>query len=247
MPGEATIHGFDWCPASHDPLLAVTDRDGHVYLSNCDGTEIRRIVLSQRCGICEDIETPAVCWYRDGIVLKTTFCQIRYYKRDPKSDGWRKQWYVKSLHKPYILVAQPLRNDWFFYYTHEGNLMRIIFPESEGAAAPIIQLHLHRGDTYRFADFVYPWCHHLAVTDDLKELTVVEGYSGCEVSRVQLDMEGVVSAQVSHPDDPLVVVASDYGEMTVVGVADPELPTILARFRLQRKPLDLVRFSRSGR
>lgn len=247
LPREATIHEFDWCPAPGDPLLAITDKDGHIYLSNHDGTEIRRIVLSQRCGICVDIEMPAVCWFRGGIILRTTFCQIRYFRKDPKTDAWRKQWYVKSIYKPYLLVAHPFRNDWLFYYTLEGYLMQMTFPENESAAMPSVHRHLHHGGRYRFVDFLHPWCHHLATTDDLKELTIMESYSGSEVAKVQLDMEGAISAQASHPNDPLIVVVSDHGEMIVLGVADPELPTILARFYLQRKPLDLVRFSRSGK
>ncbi|XP_077276380.1 cilia- and flagella-associated protein 43-like [Temnothorax americanus] len=246
LPGEATIRGIDWCPSTpKDPLLAITDADGHVYLSNYDGTNVLRVVFSQRCGICEDIEVPAVCWFRGGIILRTTFCQIRYFKREPTTDVWRKQWYVKSIVKPHILVAHPSRN-WLFYNTLEGYLMQMVFPEDEGTA-PTVHKYLHHGGTYRFVDFLYPWCHHLATTDDLKEFTILESYSGSEVSKVELDMEGGVSAQASHPDDPLIVVASDQGEMTVLGVTDPERPTILAYFCLQTNSLDLLKFCHSGK
>lgn len=240
------IHGVDWCPVQNDPLLAITDRDGHIYLSNYDGTNVRRIVMSQRCGICVDIEMPAICWFRGGIILRTTFCQIRYFQKDPKTNSWRKQWYIKSISKPYILVAHPFKDDWLFYYTLEGYFMQIIFPEGENIA-PSIQRHMHNGGRYRFVDFVRPWCHHLVVTDDLEELTILESYSGGEVAKVKLNMEGVITAQAAHPDDPLIVVVSDQGEMVILSVIDPEQPMILARLRLQTTALDFVRFSYSGK
>ncbi|EFN76990.1 WD repeat-containing protein C10orf79 [Harpegnathos saltator] len=245
LPDDATIHGVDWCPVQGEPLLAIVDIDGHIYLSSYDGIGIRRIVTSQRCGICLNIELPAICWFHGGIILRTTFCQIRYFQRDPQTDFWRKQWYIKSITKPYLLVVHPFKDDWLFYYTLEGYLMQIIFPEVKGAA-PNIQRHLYNGGRYRFVDFVRPWCHHLVVTDDLKELSILESYNGSELSKVDLDMEGVISDQAAHPDDPLIVVISDQGEMVILGVTDPEQPTILARFRLQKKPLDFVRFSQSG-
>ncbi|XP_067213028.1 cilia- and flagella-associated protein 43-like [Linepithema humile] len=246
LPREAKIHGIDWCPVPNDPLLAIVDLDGHIYLSNYDGTEVRRIVVSQRCGICVDIELPAVCWFRGGIILRTTFCQIRYFEREPKTNVWCKQWYVKSVYKPHILVTHPFKNDWLFYYTLEGHLMQIAFRENKGTTL-VIYRHLHSGGRYHFVDFLHPWCHHLAVTDDLKELTVLESYNGSEVSKVEFDIEGVISAQATHPADPMIVVVSDQGEMIVLGVTDPEQPTILAHFRLQQEPLDLVKFSRSGK
>ncbi|XP_011695160.1 PREDICTED: cilia- and flagella-associated protein 43-like [Wasmannia auropunctata] len=250
LPGDAVIRGIDWCPTNrspNDPLLAITDADGHVYLSNYDGTNVLRVVFSQRCGICVDIEAPIVHWFRDGIILKTTFCQIRYFKKEPTTDVWRKQWYVKSTHKPHILVAHPSKN-WLFYYTLEGYLMQMVFPEDESARVmPSVHRYLHHGGKYRFVDFLYPWCHHLVATDDLKELTIFESYSGSEIARVELDIEGSISAQASHPDDPLIVVVSDHGEMIILGVTDPEQPTILAYFRLQMKLLDLIKFSHSGK
>ncbi|KYN21398.1 WD repeat-containing protein C10orf79 [Trachymyrmex cornetzi] len=246
LPQEAMIRGIDWCSSTpSDPLLAITDMDGHVYLSNYDGTNLLRVVFSQRCGICANVEIPAVCWFRGGIILKTTFCQIRYFKKEPMTNVWRKLWYIKSINKPYILIAHPSKN-WLFYYTLEGYLMQMIFPEGEGTT-PTIHTYLYHGGKHRFVDFLHPWCHHLATTDDLKELSILESYSGSEVSKVELDIEGNISALVSHPDDPLIVVVSDHGEMTILGVTDPEQPMILAHFRLQRKPLDLIKFSHSGK
>ncbi|XP_018345203.1 PREDICTED: cilia- and flagella-associated protein 43-like [Trachymyrmex septentrionalis] len=246
LPQEATICGIDWCPNTpSDPLLAITDIDGHVYLSNYDGTNILRVVFSQRCGICTNIEIPVVCWFHGGIILKTTFCQIRYFKKKPKTDVWHKLWYIKAYDIPYILIAHPSKN-WLFYYTLEGYLMQIIFPEGE-STMPTIHTYLYNGGKYRFVDFLHPWCHHLAATDDLKELSIFESYSGSEVSKVELDIEGNISALVSHPDDPLIVVVSDHGEMVLLGVTDPEQPMILVQFRLQRTPLDLIKFSHCGK
>lgn len=244
LPGEAIIRGIDWCPNPPiDPLLAITDEDGHIYLSNYDGTNVLRIVLSQRCGICKEIEIPVVCWFRGGIILKTTFCQIRYFKKDPTTDIWNKKWYIKSTYKPNILVAYSSRN-WFFYYVVEGYLMQMVFPETEDT--PAIHKYLYYGGRYLFVDFVYPWCHHLVATDDLKELTILESYSGSEVSKVELDIEGDISALASHTDNPLIVVVSNQGEMIILGVTDPEQPTILMYLHLQRNSLDLIKFSHSG-
>jgi len=124
--------------------------------------------------------------------------------------------------------------------------MQIVLPEDEGTT-PTIYRYLHHGSKYQFVDFLYPWCHHLAVTDELKELTILECYSGSEVAKVELDMEGVISAQTSHPNDPMIAVITDQGEMTILGVTNPEQPTILTYFRLQRKSLDLIKFSLSGK
>jgi len=239
------IRGIDWCPSTpNDPLLAITDVDGHIYLSNYDGSNILRIVFSQRCGICANIEIPAICWFRGGIILRTTFCQIRYFKKEPTTDRWRKHWYVKTIYKPYILIAH-LKN-WLFYYTLEGYLMQMVFSEDEDMT-PTIHRYLHHGGKYHFIDFLYPWCHHLVATDDLKELIILESYSGSEVSKVELNIEGSISAQASHPNDPLIVVVSDQGEMTILSVTDPEQSTILAYFRLQRNPLNLIKFCHSGK
>lgn len=240
------IHGVDWRHVQNNPLLAITDIDGHIYLSNYDGTDIRQIVVSQRCGICLDIEMPEICWFRGGIILRTTFCQIRYFQKDPKTDFWHKQWYIKSILKPYILAAHPFKDDWLFYYTLEGHLMQMIFPEDENTT-PSIQRYFYNGGRYRFVDFVRPWCHHLAVTDDLKDLSILESYSGSEVAKVKLNIEGIISDQVAHPDDPLIVIVTDQGEIVILSVLDPERPTILMDFHLQRNPLDLVRFSHSGK
>ncbi|XP_070512009.1 cilia- and flagella-associated protein 43-like [Cardiocondyla obscurior] len=246
LPDESAIRGVDWCPSTpDDPLLAITDEVGHVYLSNHDGTNVLRIIFSQHCGVCTDREIPIVCWFRSDIILKTTFCQIRYYKKDSTTGVWRKQWYVKSDYKPNILIVHPSKS-WLFYYTLEGCLMQMVFPEDK-SLTPTCFKCLQHGSRYRFVDFVRPWCHHLAATHDLKKLTVLESYSGSEVSSVELDIEGNISAQAAHPDDPLIVVVSDKGEVTILSMTDPEQLKILTYFRLQRNSLDLIKFSHSGK
>ncbi|XP_050452544.1 cilia- and flagella-associated protein 43-like [Cataglyphis hispanica] len=247
LPGEeAMIFGISWCPTSNYPLLAITDKDGHIYLSDYDGTDIQRIVVSQHCGICVDVSVPAVCWFREGIVLRTTFCQIRYFKKEPKTNVWHKQWYIKSIYQPCILVAHPFKNDCLFYYTLEGYLMQMIFSEEAGRK-PTIYKYLYNGGKYQFVDFLYPWCHHVAVTDEFKEMSILECYSGNEISKVELNMDGFISAQTTHPNDPLIAVISDQGELIIVGVTNPQQPITLTYFRLQRNFLDLIKFSRSGK
>ncbi|KAG7197932.1 hypothetical protein KM043_016169 [Ampulex compressa] len=245
LPKDERIHWVDWCPAPGDALLAITDRDGHIFLSNYDGTNVYRIVLSQRCGVCLDIELPAVSWFRGGIILRTTFCQIRFFKKHPGKNTWYKEWYVKSLAKPCLLITHPFRSDRFFYHTLEGSLMQIDFPD--GQSSPSIRKHLDYGAVYRYVDFVYPWCHHLAVTDDSKELAILESYSGIEVSRFDPESQGDISYQASHPDYPLIALASTQGELLLVSIGDPEAPKAIAYVHLQKHPLDLIKFSHSGR
>jgi len=230
-----------------DPLLAITDQDGHIYLSNYDGSNVRLIALSKPCGICEEFEIPAIRWFQKGIILRTTFCQIHYFRRELRTDTWKKQWYITTFYKPYILIAHPMKTDWLFYYTQEGYFMQIKFPEDHRRGTPTVQQYLYHGGTYHFVDFVRPWCHHVVVTNTLKDIIVLDSYQGSKIARLDLDMDGAVSAQASHPDYPLIVVTSNYGEMVLVGVADPEKPMILARFRLHCRPLDIAKFSYCGK
>ncbi|CAL7945361.1 unnamed protein product [Xylocopa violacea] len=245
LPKEVPILWVDWCPTSREPQLAVTDVDGHIYLSNYNGSDVQRIVLSQRCGICVELETPLVSWFREGIVLRTTFCQIRFFARNIRTNLWRKEWYVKSETRPYILLTHPLRNNLFFYYTLEGYLMQVDFPEDSGT--PQITKYLDYGATHRFASFVYPWCHHLVVTCDLKELTVLECYEGIPVSTVDPETRGEISSLTSHPDLPLTILGTEHGELILLSLVEPTDPKIVARLRLQRSSLDLIKFSNTGR
>ncbi|XP_053995641.1 cilia- and flagella-associated protein 43-like [Hylaeus anthracinus] len=245
LPDKQPILWVDWSPTSSDPLLALTDSEGHIFLSNYDGSDIYRIILSQRCGVCLDLELPIVRWFQEGIVLRTTFCQIRFFAKNARTSKWEKVWYVKSMTKPCVLVTHPFRNDCFFYHTLEGYLMKIGY--SEERTTPVIEKYLDYGAIYRFADFVYPWCHHLVVTDNLKELVVVECYSGTVVSMMDLELDGEITSQASHPDYPMIVLGTSQGGLVFVNFLDPEEPKVVASMRLQQTPLDLIKFSHSGR
>ena len=245
LPRDTSILWADWSPTSTEPLLAITDVNGHVFLSNLDGSSINRIVYSQRCNICTDMELPIVAWFREGIILRTTFCQIRFFTRNPRTSSWRKEWYVKSETRPYVLVTHPNENR-FFYSTLEGYLMQIDFTEDD--AAPKVLMVLNYGVAYRFADFIYPWCHHLVVICDAKkELIVVECYGGKPLSSIDPEIESEITCQVSHPDFPLVVLGTENGEVVFVTFTEPIEPRIVARVRLQRTPIDLIKFSNTGR
>ncbi|XP_076766960.1 cilia- and flagella-associated protein 43-like [Xylocopa sonorina] len=245
LPKEVPILWIDWCPTSREPQLAITDVDGHIYLSNYNGSDVHRVVLSQRCGICVEIETPLVSWFRDGIILRTTFCQIRFFARNARTNLWRKGWYVKSERTPYILLTHPSRSNLFFYYTLEGHLMQVDF--AEDSDTPQINRYLDYGAVYRFASFIYPWCHHLVVTCDLKELTVLECYEGTSISTIDSETRGEISSLVSHPDFPLIISGTEQGELIFLSLVEPIEPKIVARLRLQRSSLDLIKFSNAGR
>lgn len=245
LPRDTSILWADWSPTSTEPLLAITDVDGHVFLSNLDGSSINRIVYSQRCDICTDVELPIVAWFREGIILRTTFCQIRFFTRSPRMSLWRREWYVKSEARPNVLVTHPYENR-FFYSTLEGYLMQIDFTEDD--AAPRVLMVLNYGAAYRFADFIYPWCHHLVVIcDGMKELIVVECYEGKPLSSIDPEIESEITCQVSHPDFPLIVLGTENGEVVFVTFTEPIEPRIVARVRLQRTPIDLIKFSNTGR
>lgn len=123
--------------------------------------------------------------------------------------------------------------------------MQIDFSEEE--ENPVIRMYLDYGADYRFADFVYPWCHHLVATDDSKELAVLECYSGTVVAKHDPEIEGEISSQASQPDYPLVVLGTTEGELVFVSLIDPLEPKVTAFFWLHRRPLDLIKFSQSGR
>ncbi|XP_014610043.1 PREDICTED: cilia- and flagella-associated protein 43-like [Polistes canadensis] len=246
LPKDEPIRWVDWCPSPSDPILAITDHDGHVYLSNEDGTDVHRIVLSQHCEVCEDYEKPIICWYRSGIILKTTFCQIRYYKKDANSNTWNKVWSIKSTNRPYILVTHPLKNDWLFYYTIERHLMQIQFVEKQ--ITPSVEKYFCYGVNCRYIDFVYPWCHHaVAISEDLKDFIVLECKSGLEIGKISPETIGYISCQASHPDYPLITLTTNQGEVLMINTIDPKNPEIILNMRLYKRPLDLIKFSSSGR
>ncbi|XP_066590868.1 cilia- and flagella-associated protein 43-like [Prorops nasuta] len=245
LPEKAEPFSIDWRPGP-EALMAISDRNGHIYLSNYNGSKIFRIVFSQRCDLCPEYELPAVHWFKTGIVLRTTFCQIRYYKRDPKSDRWYRAWYVKSSMKPCLLVVHPHKTDRFFYHTLEGFLMQIDFPEEQDT--PVLQKQLYYGGFYKQVDFVYPWCHHVVAIDDFKQLTIIERYSGLEVSSfVEPYLRGHLNTFLSHPEQPIFALITSAGELLLVSLADPEEPRVAARVQLHRAPLDFLKFSYRGK
>lgn len=243
LPKKALVCDINWCPNSEDAVLAITDRDGHIYLSNGDGTTIERIVLSQHCGVCPTIEPASVCWFGDGIVLRTTFCQIRFYRKE--DSGWHKQWYVKTATRPCVLTSCPFKKDRLFFHTLEGHVMQLTF--LDGQNAPEIQTRVFYGGFVKYVDFVYPWGHHLVLVDNVMSLAVIESHGGTEISRFDLDLLDDITCLVSHKDYPMVAVTSAKGKVILVSMLDPLKPRIFAHFHLQAESLDLMKFSQSGR
>lgn len=244
LPGGAAAHHMDWSPDPDEPQLAVVDSLGNVYLSNRDGSEVRRIILGQRCGVCPEYESPSVRWFRGGIVMRTTFCQIRLYRKDSK-DIWRKEWYVKVITKPSILSVHPSRNDRFFYHTLEGFLMEVDIVDDQ--ADPVIMEIFNYGATYSFLELVRPWGHHLLAVDGPTQVVVIDCYDGHELARLDLELEGPVTQLLSHPDYPIAAVTSKEGELALLSIRSPDSPFVVARFNLQGERLDLIKFSQSGR
>lgn len=245
LPSREHIVWVDWSPYTKEPLLAIVDDFGHIFLSNFDGSTVYNIVLSQHCGVCDDIDLPFVRWFRNGIVLRTTFCQIHFFTKNPKTNQWQREWYVKSITKPSHLVVHPSRTDCLFYHTWEGYLMRIKFPKD--SKIPNVDKYLDYGTVHRFVDFVYPWCHHLVVTDTYKEVIVLESYSGTLVATYDADIESEINCQASHLDYPLIIFGTSQGELIFVSFVDPYVPTTVAHLKLQKDPLDSIKFSYSGR
>ncbi|XP_012281681.1 uncharacterized protein LOC105700427 [Orussus abietinus] len=244
LPHRALATDVDWCPTSEEHLLAVVDQHGHIYLSNEDATHVYRIVLSQRCGICVEVERPEIRWFREGIVLRTTFCQIRYYRKNEKNQ-WRREWYLKTTKKPSNLTSHPFKHDRLFYHTFEGHMMQIDF--SGNAKLPTIQRRFHYGGIYRFVEFVHPWGHHLVVVDNPRDIEVLDSFSAVQVGQLELGLMGDITGMRSHLDHPMVAVITDRGELALVGLLNPTEPRVLLRYHLQRNGLDLLKFSQSGK
>ena len=243
LPQKAIVSDINWSPVSEEPLLAIVDKDGHIYLSDGTGSNIERIVLSQRCGICMNIESAAVCWFAGGIVLRTTFCQIRFYKKD--KDVWRKQWYVKTTTNPCVLTSHSFKPDRLFFHTLQGHVMQLAF--TGGQETPVIETRIFYGSTVKHVELVYPWGHHLVVVDNPMTLGVIETYGGSEIKRLDLEMQGDICCIASHRDYPMVAVTSFQGELVLVSFVQPKEPRIFGRYHLQKKRLDLLKFSQSGR
>lgn len=243
LPKKALVKDIAWCPDS-DNVLAIADRNGHIYLSNSTGSEVQRIVLTQRCAECTEIEPAAVCWYRGGLVLRTTFCQIRYYRKDD-NNFWRKVWHKKNTGYPSALTSHPSKNNRVFLATRQGHVMKINFSEDELDAE--IDVKHFVGGKYLQVDFIHPWEDHIVAIDPSMELSVVQVSGGAEIAKVNLEISGKITSMLSHPDYPLVIVSSDKGEVAFVSFIDQYYPSILGKWRMQSEALDLMKFSSSGR
>ncbi|XP_012257347.4 cilia- and flagella-associated protein 43-like [Athalia rosae] len=248
LPEKKGATAAVWSPEPGPPTLAILDEACHIYVLQHDATVPIKIAQTQRCSECAENEASDICWYRGGIVIKTTFCQIRYYKKISEgSRNWSRIWMVKMREHPYVLTSHPFRIDRLFFHTLEGDLMQLeIGDDVHNSQTPVMVPHLRRGSSYRFIDWIYPWGQHLAAVDNENELSVLETYTGEEISRVHLEMAGKISCLTSRKDIPLFGVTSDMGEVTMLGICDPKEPLILAQFHLHRDSLDLVKFSYSG-
>ncbi|XP_034943890.1 uncharacterized protein [Chelonus insularis] len=243
LPAKAIPVHVDWTIKSGVPELAIVDKHGHVYLLNKEGSEIKRIIFSQRCGVCLEHEMPIICWFQGGIILKTTFCQLRFYQKSDEN-VWKKTQYVKSNFKPYILFPHPFNKNQLFYWTTEGSLMEMEL--SDGTNALKTKEKFNYGGIYNFVDLVYPLGQHLVVIDYSLGLSIRDVMDGKEISKLNMEMEGQVSNLVSHPDYPIIAIITTSGELLLINVL-PENFSPFFKCRLQNEKLDLLKFSQCGR
>ncbi|XP_044001408.1 cilia- and flagella-associated protein 43-like [Aphidius gifuensis] len=237
-----------YCEWSHDhdnSILAIVDNHGHVYITNKESCEIKRVIFSQRCTLCTNYEVPIICWYRGGIILKTTFCQIRYYQKNPINNYWQRKWCIKTNLKPSILTCHPTKKDRVYYYTHEGYLNQINIIENS-TEQPVIHQKLYLGDNYKLVNFIYPWGYHLAVVDNLK-LTIINAECGRESSSFDIDVDGKIIELLTHFDFPLIVVTTNIGEVALISILKPKEPCVIRKCLLQKNKLDVLKFSKCGR
>ncbi|KAH0539419.1 hypothetical protein KQX54_004699 [Cotesia glomerata] len=237
FPSEALPVYVDWS-SDVEAQLAIVDRHGHIYIKNTEG--ITRVVLSQRCGVCLEYEVPSVCWFLDGLMLKTTFCQMRFYKKNEKNI-WRRQHYVKSDHKPRFFLPHPVEKEKLFYFTTEGSLMQLQINHQITN-----ELKFHYGGVYQFADLVYPWGDHVAAIEGSR-LSIISIADGNQVGILDFASGVKVSGLKSHLDYPLLAITFDSGELYLTAVHQPDRPVLLFKFHLQRRKLDLAKFSACGR
>ncbi|KAK0083788.1 hypothetical protein PV325_008218 [Microctonus aethiopoides] len=245
LPNKATAVYVDWSLHKSAPQLVIADEHGHVYISNKDGSEVNRVVFSQRCGACLDYGIPIVCWFQDGIVLKTTFCQIRYFKKNTQNILRREQ-YIESKLKPYIITVNPFKSDELFYFTEEGFLMQLNLSISNENNLKVDK-KFDLGDIYIFIDFIYPWAHDLIIIDMNFKINIVDVTNGTKVGTLNLKTEGKINYLLSHPDFPLVALITTNGELFIVTVHERHNPSVLFKYQLQTEPLDFLKFSQCGR
>lgn len=246
LPRGERVNAATWSPEPGPPTLAILDEDCQMYVLSHDATFPSKIAQTQRCSECTEIEASDICWYRGGLVLKTTFCQIRYYKKTSERSHWSRLWMVKLHAHPYVLTSHPFRNDRLFFHTLEGDLVQIVVPEDSESSTPDVATHLRRGSSYRYLNWIYPSGQHIMAVDNGAELSVLETNSGREVSRINLGMSGVLSRLTTRKDLPLAALTSHAGELVLVGLCDPKEPLILANFHLHREEFDLLKFSYCG-
>ncbi|XP_015600794.1 cilia- and flagella-associated protein 43-like [Cephus cinctus] len=241
FPHLVKAHGMDWGYDSGTLLLAITDKRSDVYLCHQDGTNLQRVVITQRCQECVSDQLPEICWYNGGIILKTTFCQIRFYRKTEKNQ-WRKLWYIKTDYTPYSLRSNSFKTNRLYCHTREGDLLQIYFAEGQDTA--VLETRLEYGRKYRFANFLYPWGHHLTVTDETRKLGVIDAHFGKNVAEVNLPFSDGISEHVTHPDYPMAALTSISGEIILLGLINPEAPQVILHYQLQTDCLDLLKFSR---
>lgn len=244
LPRRAIVKDISWCPETNE-LLAIADRDGHIYLTNPNGSELNRIVLSQRCGVCIEIEPAALCWYQGGIALRTTFCQIRYYHKDNK-ESWKKLWFVKNYSWPCAITSHPKRDDRLFFATRDGHIKQIKVPQ-ERTSKIAADVKYFSGGIYKFFDLIRPIGDHIVAIDGSLELSVIEARTGAQIVNVTLNTDGKPTCLLSHPDHPIVVVTCDQGTVLLVSLFEYHKPITLAKYKLQSEGLDLAKFSSTGR
>ncbi|KAJ8674410.1 hypothetical protein QAD02_005672 [Eretmocerus hayati] len=243
LPDRAFVRDIAWSPDTPD-LLAIADKQGHIYLSNSIGTDIHRIILSQHCNTCPEIEPVLICWYKGGIAVRTTFCQMRYYRQDD-SNAWHKTWFAKYQFYPQTITSHPFKNDRLFYATKEGHVTQLTFNDDFKSAETNIKYR--NGSKYRFFDLVHPWDEYLVAIDTLSELMVFEAYGGAQIAEFTAETKGNITYMVSHRDYPLIIVCTDKGEVAFISMYRYDEPKVLGKFHMQSRALDYMKFSFSGR
>nr|XP_011296728.1 PREDICTED: cilia- and flagella-associated protein 43-like [Fopius arisanus] len=242
LPKRAIPIDVNWSSDQADSSLAIADESGHVYIWSKNG-ELCRIVLSQRCATCLDYEVPVVSWFSDGILLKTTFCQIRFYRKG--EDKWKRQWYIKTLLKPYIFSVDPFTKNRMIFFEDQGDLVEMSL--LMGEVYPRVNKIYSYGSCFKFLSLVYPWGHHLAAADDSKNLVMMRSHDGEETGRLNLPVEGDVLNIISHLEYPMILISTSAGEICAVTALDSQNPRVLCKYQFEKIHLDLLRLSYCGR
>lgn len=244
LPNRAVVKDVAWRPDSSVDILAIADRDGHIYLSNANGTEINLIVLSQRCEACLEIEPAALCWYRGGIILRTTFSQVRFYQKEADGTNWKKLWFKKFENYPCVLTSCAYRYDRVYIFTKQGHIIQMVFHENMDCT--LVERYF-KGGRFKFLSFVHPWDNNLVVVDQDWTLVVVTVENGARIIGIKLKLDGDITSMMSHPDYPLIIACTDGGEVIFVSIFHYHKPKILGKFLIQLEPLQTLRISKNGR